>query len=83
LEELRLIGDYNFWRYSMAASRNDLTGDIIANVKGDAALFEEGFERIFGKRERPRYIPPSIPSDDVCTTQMNDVHSPTVESVES
>lgn len=54
----------------MSASRNEMTGDVIANVKGDHRLFSEGHERIFGKRERRQYIPPCIPSsDDVSSPQ--------------
>jgi hypothetical protein len=36
----------------MAASRNEATGDVLANVKGDADKYADGWERIFGKKQR-------------------------------
>jgi hypothetical protein len=35
----------------MSASRNEVTGDVIANVKGNSRLFDEGYDRVFGNKE--------------------------------
>ncbi len=35
----------------MAASRNEATGDVLANVKGRADAYADGWDRIFGKKE--------------------------------
>lgn len=40
----------------MSADRNLVTGDVLANLKGDTEKYGEGIDRIFGERPRKQVV---------------------------
>ena len=50
------------------SSKNDVTGDSIANIKGDYESYSENFGRIFGERLR-RNNPRDFEGSDIITCE--------------
>lgn len=54
-------------------SKNDITGDsIVTKVTGDSKAFEEGMDRIFGKRDFRNRPIIEEPNDEGSVTKIKD-----------
>lgn len=45
-------------------ARNDITGDLIKSKTTMGKEFEDNFKRIFGEKQKEKYIPPPLPLNE-------------------
>ena len=50
--------------------RNDITGDRIANSKGDQSKYAGGWELAFGKKDKVCYNQPNPVEPEICIAEL-------------